>query len=426
MKKSRSFSDMRECYRTLESSTDVRERLWLVSVAAAVTAIQVIAYAGLVASMIRTGNTRDFALFYADARTAVVERQNPYAPGADEAASHASVNLNPPQFLILFAPLVALDPQSAFLVWIAVGALSAIAAIRLILRELGLRATRPAGLAFVAGVLASASTGALLLSAQVSWVLWWPVTWAWAAARRGRWIAAGAVLGVLASLKPFLVLPAILFACARQWRSIAAFVLTMAASYSAGLAAFGWETFHSWLTGLGQITWGRSVLNASTLGALERALVDRPAPVWDVQPLADASRIVGPLWLVASVAVLGMSVRAIRRSSRLTTTEADSIFAIGVPAALLVSPVGWIYYDMWFAGAVLALGLTERWWDSRIRRVLIALFGVPLVLAPGMLAAGQPNGWLTVTLGSSYFWSLLALWICLVLPINRSPEPSAI
>ena len=93
----------------------------------------------------------------------------------------------------------------------------------------------------------------------------------------------------------------------------------------------------------------------------------------------------------------------------------DHIFAVGLTAALLVSPVGWIYYHFLFVGPVLSLALTKRWWaTSRFRRVLIVSFAVPLLLAPGMLAIGQPNGWLSLTLGSLYFWSLLALWVCIV------------
>ena len=408
----------------------MRHTFWLVGLGAAIAVVQVVAYAGLVASMLRTGKTQDFALFYSDARTAIIERQNPYVPTAAESASggFVRINLNPPQWLIVLAPLVALDPLQAFIIWTTVGVISAIAAIRLILRELGLQATRPAGLAFIAGVLASASTGALLLSAQVSWLLWWPISWAWAAARRGRWIAAGAALGVIASLKPFLGVVGVLLVLTRRWGATAAFVLTAAVSYLIGLAVFGWETFHAWLAGLGAITWGRSVLNASILGPLERAFSMRPAPVWDLAPLADAGAFVVPLWLVVAAVVVGISVRAFRRRALLSTTEADGLFALGVTAALLVSPVGWIYYDMWFAGPVLALGLTERWWDGAGRRFLLGLFGVPLLLAPGMLAAGQPNGWLSVSIGSLYFWSLLALWICCAWPSGSSDggaEPPA-
>jgi hypothetical protein len=398
----------------------VRYHSWLVGLAAVIAAVQLAAYAGLVASMLQSGRTQDFALFYADARSAIIQGQNPYLPTAEETVSgrFVRVNLNPPQFLILLAPLAALDPLPAFIVWTALGAASAAAAIRLILRELALRATRPPALAFIAGVLASAFTGATLLSAQVSWVLWWPVSWAWAAARRGHWTIAGAVLGVVASLKPFLILIAVLLVLARQWRATAMFAVTAGASYLAGLAAFGWETFHAWFTGLGAISWGRSVLNASILGTVERAFGDRRAPVWDLAPLTSAAAVIVPLWLLASAIVLAVSLGSCRRRARHSTSEADAIFAVGLTTALLVSPVGWIYYGMWFAGPVLALGMSEQWWDFGSRRVLLVLFAIPLALAPGMLAAGQPNGWLSVTIGSLYFWSLLSLWLCCVLPLG--------
>jgi len=394
----------------------VRQRPWLVVLAGAVVMLQTAVYVGLVVSMASTRRMQDFALFYSDARLAIVERQNPYERPPTESQSDAPdrINLNPPHFLLLLAPLLALDALTAFVVWTGVGLFSAAAATRLILRETGLRPGSLAGMGVVAAVVTSASTGALLLSAQVSWLLWWPCARAWAAARRDQWTTAGALLGVLASLKPFLLVLLPLLAVTRRWRAVVPFVVAAVACNLIGLVLFGWPTFHSWLVGLGAITWSKSVLNASIYGLFERAFSDRHAPVWDLAPLTSASPLIYPLWILASVIVLGVSVSRVRQA-RADAGQADHILAVGLTAALLVSPVGWIYYHFLFVGPVLSLALTERWWaTSRFRRLLIVCFAVPLLLAPGMLAIGQPNGWLSLTLGSLYFWSLLALWVCIV------------
>ena len=384
--------------------------------AGAVVVLQTVVYVGLVVTMASTRRMQDFALFYSDARLAIVERQNPYEPPPTQSQSDTRVriDLNPPHFLLVLAPLVALDALPALVVWTGLGLVSAAAATRLILRETGLRSGSLAGMGVIGAMVASAPTGALLLSAQVSWLLWWPCSRAWAAARRGHWTTAGALLGVLASLKPFLLVLLPLLAVTRRWRAVVALVLAASACNLIGIVAFGWQTFHAWLVGLGAITWSKSVLNASIYGLLERAFSDRRAPVWDLAPVASASPLIYPLWILASVIVLSVAVSAVRHA-RAGADQADHIFAVGLTAALLVSPVGWIYYHFLFVGPVLSLALTERWWaTSRFRRVLIVSFAVPLLLAPGMLAIGQPNGWLSLTLGSLYFWSLLALWVCIV------------
>ena len=396
-------------------------RPWLVVLAGAVVAFQLAVFAGVVGSMASTRRMQDFALFYSDAGRAIVKGQNPYArqPAQGAAEAHVRINLNPPHFLLLLAPLVALDPLPAFVVWITLGLISAAAAIHLILRENGLRFRSPTGMAVVGAVIATAPTGALLLSGQVSWLLWWPACRAWVASRRGQWIAAGALLGVLASLKPFLLVFLPFLAVARRWGAFVTLIVTAGVCNLVGLVAFGWPTFYSWLVGLGSITWSKSVLNASIFGVLERGLSDRLAPGWDLAPVTHAPALVYPLWLSAVAVVFGASVLTVRQS-RGGDREADYVFALGLTAALLVSPVGWIYYHFLFVGPVLALVRKEQWWTiSSVRRVLLLGFAGPLLCAPGMLAAWQPNGWLSLTLGSLYFWSLLALWVCIVLPVFR-------
>ena len=128
-----------------------------------------------------------------------------HAGTESEPNAPVGINLNPPHFLLLLAPLVVLEPLPAFVVWTGLSLVSAAAATRLILRETGIRAASLAGLGVVGAVIAGAPTGALLLSAQVSWLLWWPACLAWAAAQARALDNGGSLLGVLASLKPFLL-----------------------------------------------------------------------------------------------------------------------------------------------------------------------------------------------------------------------------
>jgi hypothetical protein len=46
-----------------------------------------------------------------------------------------------------------------------------------------------------------------------------------------------------------------------------------------------------------------------------------------------------------------------------------------------------------------------------------------------MLAAGQPSGAATVTLGSLYFWAVVALWLAAVVrarPLREAEEASSL
>src|SRR5262245_50385691 len=210
------------------------------------------AYARVVVSMASTGRMQDFAQFHSDARAAFFEHRNPYERGlGGPSNARAPVNLNPPHFLLLVAPLAVLELRPAYVVWMGLSLISAAAALGVILREVELRATSLAGASVIGVVFASAPTGVLLISAQVSWLLWWPFCWSWAAARRGRWTGAVVVLGLLASLKPFLLVSVPLLLAARRWRAAGVALAVAALSYAAGVAVLGRQAFYLWLVGLG-------------------------------------------------------------------------------------------------------------------------------------------------------------------------------
>ena len=52
-------------------------------------------------------------------------------------------------------------------------------------------------------------TAALVYNGQSAWLLTWPATVAWVDARRGRWRRAAVLMGMLATIKPFLLVFAV-------------------------------------------------------------------------------------------------------------------------------------------------------------------------------------------------------------------------
>jgi hypothetical protein len=93
-----------------------------------------------------------------------------------------------------------------------------------------------------------------------------------------------------------------------------------------------------------------------------------------------------------------------------------------VVAALLVSPLGWLYY-LWLAGPPAASWyLRSRPWGSW-RRVVVA------ALAPGLtwpLTAASIALLPAVLAGGLSTWELLGLWLLLVAPtLSRAPDAAS-
>ena len=293
-------------------------------------------------------------------------------------------------------------------------------AIAIIFRELQIRMTVASVAGTVFALLCAAPTGALIFSAQIAWILWGPATFAWAAARRGNWTAAAMVLGVLASIKPFLGLLVMAFIAIGR-RKPAALALTMTAlCFSIGIITLGWGTVASWWSAVRSVTWGGHIFNVSLFGFSDR-LFTGTSSVWPLAPLAERPEIVWPAWLATAAVVLAVTFRAIRR--RRPETEGndtapdpwtvDHTFAATLSAAFLVSPFSWIYYLFLAAGPVLAIVRHGDWWSSRWRTLVSVMAMMGLTMGPKTLTAGQPAGFATFSIGSAYFWAVLGLWMCL-------------
>jgi alpha-1,2-mannosyltransferase len=308
----------------------------------------------------------------------------------------------------------------AFSLWIIVSLGSALFALRTIFREARLRAT-PTAVAWTAFALVCAvPTGALLNFAQISWILWGPVTCAWAWARRGRWTRAAVLLGLTMSVKPFLGLALLMLAVERRWKAALVASGTAAACLLAGIAAFGWGTFTSWVRAIGTVTWAANVFNASLFGLLERVAGARAGPYAGYAgSVSQVPAIIGVLWLTCAGIVVVVSCWAVYRVRDDEVREVDRTFAITLSAALIVSPLGWIYYHFFLAGPYLALWSDAAWRSTAgWRKGLAAGAVLCFVLPPGALVARHSAGW-TASVGSAYFWGTLALWLA---AMPRSPR----
>ena len=308
----------------------------------------------------RRGDFHDFYIFYESDVAALAGR-----------ALYAGPNLNPPIFILLTSPLGWLPLRSAWLLWQLLSLLTFLWALRLAWLP-----TRhiPAAMVLVL-VVVHASTPAQMMFGQVAWLLSLPLVLAWVAFRQQRWSAAGAWLGLVVAMKPFL-LP--LFVCGfleRSWRRVALVAAVTAVALTLlPLPVFGPAALTAWWTA-GQNAWHST--DQPTLASLTGTLYRHG---WSAAASVSAAAL---LWLP----LLGWWHRL----------DVDRQWLAVLAAAILTSPLGWIHYAAWLLPLVVA---AWRSLDSRWRFVALVAGSVP----PVVVAA-----WPTLQL--LYPASLLALYI---------------
>jgi len=403
----------------------------LAVVVLALGARQLLTYAQIAQTTMSVRGMGDFSVFYESSRQVVEGRGDPYDTGARlHTWPSLSPNLNPPNFVLLMTPLAFLRPLTAFSIWTTLSIASALLALGIIFKELGL----PVSLTTVTWTLlalsSAAATGALLLMAQISWLLWGPVTLMWAAARRGRWVSAAVLLGMTMSVKPFLGLLLLSLAFNTQWLALVAAATVALTSVSIGVAVLGLQAFVSWIQAIRSVTWAGHVFNSSLFGFASRLFDDRPLPTWLLEPMFRAPEWIQPIWFVAAAGLLAVTIwKVYERWPTTLEREAavDRQFATLLSAALLITPLGWVYYQFFLAGPCVALFSHEEWRKARQwRRFVLAGALICFVLSPGILTSGQPSALATLTVGSAYFWGLLGVWTCAVarLADTRRAPPS--
>jgi hypothetical protein len=391
----------------------------LIRAITAVTAVGVVVwylayYAALGRTVFVELHMNDFGKFYYSAR-AFWEGADMYEPTPATAMPVGQgrtlefANMNPPHFHLLVLPIARLQPLPAMIAWTLLSAIGLAGSLRLVARELGIQWTASRMLLALVGILVCSATEATILTGQVTFVLLLPLTVAWVAARRQRWIASAVWLGVLASLKPFLGIFGIYFIVRRHVAAALAMVAMALACFLLGLLVFGWSAYRSWLDALGGIRWTWAVMNASLHAPLARVLSDNPF----FAPLMAAPEAVTPIGVLLGLVATVIAFVVIARDD--SPDAIDRATALLILTALLASPLGWIYY-LWFAvGPLAALwvsGSLSRW----PRPGVFVLIATPGLLCPiGLTLFAQHWRWGGLTMGSIYTWTTLTLWVAVVL-----------
>jgi hypothetical protein len=316
--------------------------------------------------------TNDFTSFYAAAKAWRVGYPEP---------NHGPLDLNPPTFSVLLAPLTFLSLNGARVVWTLVSVFAFADALRLIRyrSRIGIRTM----LWLTAGCVGLEPAVFAWALGQVTWILMWIVTRAWLSADASP-ARAGVWLGLAVAIKPPLVLMAIMLSPA-IWIAAG---LVAACVTGAAMAITGWPVWQSWLALNGQVDWLAWWPNASLWGVAARIHAGGLGSVTlKSLPLTSVISV-----LLASAALAVVTLRSSGHRRWL-------LAGLWYTAA---SPLGWTYYLPLFLGPAVVTPVERR---------------VPLMLALAILAA--PVGvftfvtnpiWIVVICGSIYSVALALLW----------------
>ena len=157
-------------------------------------------------------------------------------------------------------------------------------------------------------------------------------------------------------------------------------------------------------------------MNASWQGFVSRMFAGGST----MAPLLKWPDVVPALSLAGSLLVAGATLAG---AARLDAKSDRSLLLLFV-GAILSSPLGWVYYLPLGYGPILGWMGAGRDWDglAGLSRGALAgvLVGLALLYVPHeTTVAWQPSGLASLTIGSTYFWATLCLWIPLMTP--RSP-----
>jgi hypothetical protein len=288
------------------------------------------------------------------------------------------INYNPPHFALLIAPLVRLPLWAAFLIWTFVSLAFAWFTARVVFAAVPMRVDMrrlicAAGLA-TAGVQATVRLG------QVSFLIALLVTLAWRELRQDRPWTGGVWFGVALGLKPFLLLPLTIFVI----RGRARFGLMAVAAAMLSI-------------GLGSIVYGSAAVG-DWLDALQEPLGFRSRHFLNASVAAVVARLDGP----RVVGTVGAGIVAVASAVAAFHADEDHAWLIGLVAALVCSPLGWIYYLPMLVGPLVAL------LHARALPPLAVRLWPALMFPPYNLNALQQPFLVSLTLGSIYAWGLLA------------------
>ncbi len=371
--------------------------------------------------MITALNMNDFGKFYYSI-VAYIDGQNMYGPNPATLMKISPGfymhlwNLNPPHFHVVLYPLGYLSPHTALGFWVGINFIAGLISFMIIAKNHPANPTaRHRKLIFLL-LMGFSGTSILFVTGQLVLLLLLPLTLAWSEIRKGNWRGGGILLGLVCSIKPFLLIFVPYFFLKRQYAALVNFFMAIVVCFLVGYIIFGSQAHVQWIEGLMSINWYWKNLNGSIFGFLSRTF--SPNPIFAL--VIHAPGIIAPLWLFLGGIITIFTYWVIYFDT--TKHSVDRAMLLLYLAAILVTPAGWQYYVFFCLGPLSILVylwridreslISSKDRFLKIGRTIMLYMAIPGLLFP-FLAVHllQPNRFATATLGSIYFWSILFLWI---------------
>lgn len=275
-------------------------------------------------------------------------------------ATPTPADLSVPILAVLIAPLARLPLIAAYWTWTSLGVLAIAASLWRIRR---VRSINPERIWFTIGALfALMPCLAAWVTGQVTWVLTWLVTQAWASASPRR---AGIWLGIAIALKPPLALMAILL----PWRIWSVSAITSLGLVLVSLPVVGISAWLDWLAIGRTVDWLPQAESVSFWGWAAR-----------LSASSDSEVVLGdlPVWSIAAILVAALALTPFVRRA-----PSDRRWGLALIWSLWVSPLGWFYYLPLALGPMLS-SLPSSWivWTALIALLIPwPVTGLPYVFA---------------------------------------------
>ena len=317
-----------------------------------------------------------------------------------------SGNLTPPTFILLSLPLGLLKEPNAIIVWaifsLAIDCLNVYLLYRIFFKQYG----NPIIYWILLGIyLASMPALANVSLGQLAPLILLAIIGLWQWSKNACDIKAGLLLGLILSIKYFFGLFAIFFLLQKRWRLLVTSVVSFIALNSLAYAVLGKETFLQYQQNVAHIYWYVNNWNASLFGFLSR---------FDAR-IVNLHFVTG-LWVridyyCGCLALLFVEWYLCRKKFT-SSYEFDFAFCYVLIAALLMSPLGWLYYLVLLIIPILFIMqnilATEK--STDYSALIIFLILMMLLNCPVLMRDTIHIGWrnLSVFIANS-FYSLLFL-----------------
>jgi hypothetical protein len=332
---------------------------------------------------------RDFTAFY---ETGLEFWQN----GTLYTLPHPYLNLNAPHVsVILFAPLALLRERTAALLWSGLSA-ACLAATLLIARAEVPQARSRFNL-IIALVVASPAMHHQWRQGQVGAIFGLLGIAAWRSARHASstmpWWLASTI-----SLKPWVAILLI----AQPLRIAVRTVVIGIIGILLGVFLCGLPNWLAWRDAMATHDVWPTPSNGSLFGMALRFSGQREYG----SELASPAFVYG-IWLPAIAIMFVTTIVRIRQA------DTDRAWLACLSAGLLISPIGWSYYQFVLLGPLIAWGERQQW-------PFLVLMALTLLMIPvPWLSAAWRSG--SPMIGSLYTIAMLLLWACVVYSVERAP-----